>query len=163
MPSNILPLPGVQATIRPAAHHFDLEHRDVVHLTACESVALASRIADGILSPTALPLRADAAPTLSGTTDIVIPTTVALAPMSFGQSTNKFFEVTVAGATLSPSDFEVATSGASLIVRVPAGGLTATNFSVRHVAGTGDALDWETMPTIVDAVLGLPLEPFVAP
>lgn len=163
MPSNILPLPGIQATIRPAAHHYDLEHRDVVHLTACESVALASRIADGILTPSALPLRSAAAPSVVGGTDIVIPTTVALAPMSFGQDTNKFFEVSVGSAILSPGDFEVGTSGASLIVRVTAGGVTATNFSVRYVAGTGDALDWQTMPTPVDAVLGLSLEPFIAP
>jgi hypothetical protein len=163
MPSNILPLPGMQATIRPAAHHYDLEHRDLFHVTPCESVALASRIADGILTPGALPLRSSAAPTLVGTTDIVIQTTVALAPVPFGQGSNKFFEVSVGGASLSPSDFEIATAGAALIVRVPAGGLTPTNFSVRHVAGSGDALDWQTMPTLVDAVLGLPLEPFVAP
>ena len=163
MPSNVLPLPGVQATIRPAAHHYDLEHRDLVHLTACESVALASRIADGILTPSALPLRSSAAPSILGTTDIVIPMTVALAPMPFGQSTNKFFEVTVGTTTLSPSNFWVATSANSLIVRVKGVTLTATNFSVRYVAGTGDALDWETMPTPVDAALGLPLEPFIAP
>ena len=163
MPGSVLPLPGITATILPAAHHYDLGHRDPAHLTACESTVLAGRIADGILQPGALPLRVDAAPTLVGTTDIVIGTTAKLVAVPFGQASNKFFEVTRAGVVLSPSDFEISAAGFALTVRVPSGGLTPTNFSVRHVFGTGNGLDWETMPTFVDTVLGLPLEPFIAP
>ncbi len=162
MPSNVIVFGSFQPTIHTVAHHYDLEHSDAPHLSHCGYVELAGRIAAGIAAPASL-ARVSGATSVSGGTDISISTAGALATAAFGQASNKFFEVRVRGLTLSPSDFEVAAGAAGLTVRVPAGGVTATNFSVRHVAGSGYTLDWATMPTFVDAASGLPLEPFVLP
>jgi hypothetical protein len=162
MPSNVIVFGGFQPTIQTAAHHYDLEHADAPHLSHCGYVELAGRIAAGIAAPASL-ARVSGATSVSGGVDISIATSGALATAAFGQASNKFFEVRVGGAVLAPSDFEVAAGAAGLTVRVPAGGVTASNFSVRHVAGSGYTLDWATMPTFVDAASGLPLEPFVLP
>jgi hypothetical protein len=162
MPSSVIVFGGFHPRIRTAAHHYDLEHADGPHLSHCGYVELAGRIAAGIAAPTSL-AQVSGATSVSGGTDIAIATSGALATAAFGQASNKFFEVRVGGVALSPSDFEVAAGAAGLTVRVPAGGVTATNFSVRHVAGSGYTLDWATMPTFVDASSALPLEPFVLP
>ncbi|MCK6445605.1 MAG: hypothetical protein L6Q99_04370 [Planctomycetes bacterium] len=162
MPSNVIVFPGFLPTIRTAAHHYDLDRRtDGVHLTHCASVELADRIADGILQPLQLP-RGTGTTSVSST-DIKIATNVNLVTVPLGQASNKFFEVTVGGTTLSPSDFEISASGSSLTIHVPTGGVTPTNFTVRHVAGPGIGLDWATMPTFTDTVLFAPLEPFHLP
>lgn len=163
MPANLVAFPGYQPTIQPAAHHYDLERRvDGVHLTHCASVELADRIADGIIQPLQLP-RVTGTTSVSGGTDITINTNVNLVTVPASQASNKFFEVTVGATTLSPSEFEVSASGSALVIHVPGGGVTATNFTVRHVAGPGVGLDWATMPTFTDTVLLAPLEPFHLP
>jgi hypothetical protein len=162
MPAAPIQFSGMQATILNAGHHYDLAHVDDLHLLPCEYVNLANRAVNGILNPGALPRLASVAPTVISATEFTLTTTVDLATVLATQAKNSLFDISVNGTPVPSSAFTVEASGKTLLFRLPAAALTtSTPISIRHVAGSGFGRGWETFPPFADAVLGLPLEPFL--
>lgn len=165
LPDNPLTLPGQAASYAPVAHHYDMAHPvgDAYHLTPCGYRALADRIADGILQPGLVPRVLDAGMSVAPNGfDIVVQTSTPLAAVGAGPGPTTFFSLAVNGVPVAPAGFQVSTSGADLIVRYLAGGLTSsTPIELRHVPGTGWGTTWQTTVPIQGAALALPLEPFV--
>ncbi|MCC7012616.1 MAG: hypothetical protein IT454_08655 [Planctomycetes bacterium] len=164
LPNSAFALPGLQPSISVAAHHYDLSHADPVHLDACGSFALAGRIAQGILTPSALPRVISTAPTVLNASEMTFTTNVPLVPIASSQSSNSLFEIFVDGLEIQPNDFKLDVTGTTILLRVSSADLsTATEISVRYVPGSGLGRNWDVTPPIQSAALQLPLEPFALP
>jgi len=162
MPANPIVFPGFAPQVEVVAHHYDLPHDATVHLSHCSYLEFAQRIAAGIAAPSSLP-RVTAGVAVTGGTDITVATNQPLAAIGFGTLVNPFFDVRVGGVQLAQTAFQVSAGAGGVVVRVPAGGVTSTNCSVRYVAGTGQAFNWPGTTSLKDATNGVRLEPFVAP
>jgi hypothetical protein len=164
LPTAGFTIPGAQSTISTAANHYDLQHSDTLHLQPCDYVLLANRLADGIIHPAMVPRITSSFPTVISSNEFTLTTNVTLATVTSTQIMNTLFDVTVNGALLNPAEFKVEVSGTTILIRCNSGGFSgSTQISVRYVAGSGFNRKWDMFPPIKDAVLGLPLEPYVSP